>query len=141
MRAGLLAPGWDVNGGVWAFIGALTAWGLALHDPQRAWRCLGKQMLAAHARAYPGIWYGIWSGPDAFNAHFGDRPGETYVQPATPMREFPVMNSNAHAGPLLAVLKLLGVEATPEGVELRPRASGPAGAWRLTTPLATLAGA
>lgn len=141
VRAGLLPAGWDTNGGVWAFICALTVWGLALHDPEQAFRCLQKQTLAAHARAYPHVWYGIWSGPDAYNAHFGDRPGETYVQPATPMREFPVMNSNAHAGPLLALLKALGVEATPKGVRvcrLPPRA---AGAWRLTTTLDRFAGA
>lgn len=137
VRAGILPPGWDVNGGVWAFVSALTVWGLALHDPERAWRCLEKQTLAAHARAYPHVWYGIWSGPDAYNAHFGDRPGETYVQPATPMREFPVMNSNAHAGPLLALLKALGVEATPEGIVVqRPAPRGP---WRLTTSLARIA--
>ena len=140
VRAGLLPAGWDVNGGVWAFIGALSVWGLALHDPVRAWRSLEKQTLANHARTYPEIWYGIWSGPDAFNSHFGDRPGETYVQPATPMREFPVMNSNAHAGPLLGLLKLLGIEATPNGVIVQPRTASAIGAWRLSTTLAKLDG-
>ena len=140
VRAGLLPAGWDTNGGVWAFVSAITVWGLALHDPERAWRCLEKQTLAAHARAYPHVWYGIWSAPDAYNAHFGERPGETYVQPATPMREFPVMNSNAHAGPLLALLKALGVEATPEGVAVHRPPPRAAGAWRITTPLARLAG-
>ncbi len=140
VRAGLLPAGWDTNGGVWAFVSALTVWGLALHDPERAWRCLEKQTLAAHARAYPHVWYGIWSGPDAYNGHFGERPGETYVQPATPMREFPVMNSNAHAGPLLALLKALGVESTPEGVAVLRPPPRAAGAWRLSTPLARLAG-
>jgi len=135
VRAGLLPPGWDVNGGVWAAIGALTVWGLALHDPELAWRSLARQTFAAHARAYPHVWYGIWSGPDAYNSHHGERPGETYVQPATPMREFPVMNSNAHAGPLLGLLKALGVEATPEGVGAEPRAPARLGRWRLRTTL------
>lgn len=31
------------------------------------------------------------------------------MQPATPMQEYPVMNSNAHAGPLLGLLKVLAV--------------------------------
>lgn len=36
VRFGMLAPGWDCNGGVWAAINALLAWGYALHDPARA---------------------------------------------------------------------------------------------------------
>jgi hypothetical protein len=139
-RGGLLPPGWDTNGGVWAVISALTAWGYALHDPERAWRCLGKQTLAAHARAYPRVWYGIWSGPDSWNSHHGERPGETFVQPATPMREFPVMNSNAHAGPLLALLRVLGLDATPDGIASTRPAPAPAGAWRLITPVGAWAG-
>jgi hypothetical protein len=51
------------------------------------------------------------------------------------MREFPVMNSNAHAGPLLALLRVLGIEATPEGIIVEPRAPTAAGAWRLSTPV------
>lgn len=133
LRGGLLPPGWDVNGGVWAAISAFAAWGYALHDSERAWRCVAKQSLAAHARAYPDLWYGVWSGPDSWNSHLGERAGETFVQPATPMREFPLMNSNAHAGPLLALLKVLGVVATPNGVEVE-KGAGAAGAWRLRTP-------
>jgi hypothetical protein len=110
------------------------AWGYALHDSERAWRCLMKQTLAAHARAYPGLCYGIWSGPDSWNSHLGERVGETFVQPATPMREFPVMNSSAHAGPLLALFKVLGVETTADGVRVDGRAPVAAGAWRLRTP-------
>lgn len=140
VRGGMLAPGWDTNGGVWAAISALTAWGLALHDPERAWRCLCSQTLAAHARAHPRLWYGIWSGPDAWSSHHGDRPGETFVQPATPMREWPVMNSNAHAGPLLALQRVLGLEATPNGVEVVRASPAGAGAWRLVTELGSWSG-
>lgn len=138
VHLGMLAPGWDCNGGVWAAINGLLAWGYALHDPERAWANLHKQSLAAHAASYPHVWYGIWSGPDAYNAHFGEQPGETFVQPATPMQEFPVMNSNAHAGPLLALLRVLGVEADPEqGLVVRDR--GPdAPAFTLDTPLGRL---
>jgi hypothetical protein len=88
--------------------------------------------LARHARCYPDVWYGIWSGPDAYNAWFGEQPGQTFVQPATPMQEFPVMNSNAHAGPLLGLLRVLGVETTPSGLTVVPRGQ-PTG-WRLATP-------
>jgi len=135
IRYGMLAPGWDCNGGVWAAINGLLAWAYALHDPELAWRSLQKQSLAAHAAAYPNVWYGIWSGPDSYNAHYAERPGETFVHPATPMTEFPVMNSNAHAGPLLALLKVLGVEATPEGISVTPRLPEGTGPWRLSTTL------
>ena len=138
VRAGMLAPGWDCNGGVWAAMNALLAWGYALHDPELARRSLAKQSLAGHASAYPHIWYGIWSGPDSYNAHFGERPGETFVQPATPMTEFPVMNSNAHAGPLLAMLRVLGIETTADGIVVRDR--GPSPIWRLHSALGSFSG-
>jgi hypothetical protein len=135
IRYGMLAPGWDCNGGVWAAINGLLTWAYTLHDPDLAWRSLEKQSLAAHARAYPHVWYGIWSGPDSYNAHYAERPGETFVHPATPMTEFPVMNSNAHAGPLLALLKTLGVEASPRGITVTPRLPDGSGPWRLSTAL------
>ena len=135
----MLAPGWDVNGGVWA-VNGLLAWAYATVDPELAWTSVAKQSFAAHASAYPEVWYGIWSGPDAYNAWFGSRPGETFVQPATPMRDFPVMNANAHAGPLLALFKVLGLEATAEGVRVDARAPAAAGAWRLRTPQLDLRG-
>jgi hypothetical protein len=134
VRLSMLAPGWDCNGGVWAAINALLAWGVAVHDAGRAWELVQRQSLAAHTRAYPHVWYGQWSGPDAYNAHFGSRPGETFVQPATPMREWPVLNANAHAGPLLALLRTLGVETGPDGISVAPRPGGRS-EWSLTTAL------
>lgn len=137
VRAATLVPGWDCNGGVWAALNGLLTWAYALHDPELAWRSLQKQSLAAHARAYPHIWYGIWSGPDAYNAHDADLPGQTFVHPATPMTEFPIMNSNAHAMPLLAVLRLAGVETCAGGIRIEPRLTRH-GPWKLDTPLLTL---
>lgn len=136
VRFGMLAPGWDCNGGVWAAVNALLAWGISTVEPERAWRLLAKQSLAAHATAYPRTWFGVWSGPDAYNAHFGAEPGGTFVQPATPMAEFPVMNANAHAGPLLALLRVLGVETGPTGVSLVERGAAPS-PWTLSTAVGT----
>lgn len=139
VRFGMLAPGWDCNGGVWAAINGLLAWGYARHDPALAWRSLRKQSLAAHAEAYPHVWYGVWSGPDAYNAWFGERPGETFVQPATPMTEYPIMNANAHAGPLLGLLHVLGIETGPDGLEVH-HPGAPVPDWQLRTPAVRLSG-
>jgi hypothetical protein len=132
VHLGMLAPGWDCNGGVWAAIGGLLTVGLARHDPGLARESLHRQTFAAHAAAYPHVWYGIWSGPDAYNSEMGEQPGETFVQPATPMTEYPVMNANAHAGPLLALLGALGIEATPDGPVRHDR--GVLSGATLTTP-------
>jgi len=113
VRFGMLADGWDCNGGVWAALGGLTAWAYALHDPLRAEALLRRLSFAGQQAAHPEIWFGQWSGPDARNSWMGDRPGETFVHPATPMTEFPVMNSNAHAGPLLGLEKLRSLTAPP----------------------------
>ncbi len=133
VRGGILAPGWDTNGGVWPVLTSVLTWGYALHDPTRARKLLRKQLLATHARTYPDLWPGIWSGPDCYNAPYATDPGGTFVQPATPMSEFPVMNAHAHAGPLFALLKVLGLETEPDGLAVRRR--GPITRWTLDTAL------
>ena len=68
------------------------------------------------------MWAGIWSGPDGLQGPSGDRPGEAWYSQVTPMTDFPVMNNNQHAMPLLAALRVAGVEATAAGLTLTPRA-------------------
>jgi hypothetical protein len=65
-------------------------------------------------------------------------PGEPLLP--TPMREFPVINSNAHAAPLFALLRVLGLEATPERIASVRPAPAAAGPWRLVTPEGTWEG-
>jgi hypothetical protein len=128
-----LHPGWDVNGGVWAAMNGLLVWGLSRTDPEAAWAELVANSMVRHAETHPDLWYGIWSGPDAYNAAYTDRPGETFYHVATPMTDYPVQNSNRHALPLLDAVKLAGFESTPAGVVLDPRmAPGP---FSLRTPL------
>lgn len=135
VRFGALVPGWDCNGGVWAAINGLLAWGYSLYDPERALRNLYKQSLAAHSRAYPHIWFGIWSGPDAYNAHYAERPGETFIHPLTPMQEYPIMNSNAHALPLLALIKIAGFEPHGSSLRFSPNFPPSVESWRMSLPL------
>ena len=135
MKYGILAPGWDCNGGVWAALNGLLCWGYSLYDPERAWRNLEKQSLANHARAYPHIWYGIWSGPDSYNAHWAEDPGHTFIHPLTPMREYPIMNSNQHAMPLLALLRMAGIEPSGTSLDVTPRMPERFDPWNLDFPL------
>jgi len=124
-RFGMLTPGWDVNGGVWAAMNGILTWGLGLVDPARGWAELEANSLYRHATAYPRCWYGIWSGPDAYNAVGSDRPGETFVHLASPMTDFPVMNMNRHSSTLLATLRLLGLDADGDGLQIHPRLADP----------------
>jgi hypothetical protein len=115
-----LEPGWDVNGGAWhAMNGILTA-AYAGVDGKRAWNSLVKNSMMNHAEQYPELWYGIWSGPDSYNAHYAERPGETFSHFATPMVDFPVNNSNQHALPIFGALRGYGLAATEAGLAIRP---------------------
>jgi hypothetical protein len=116
----MLAPG----GQVWPAISGLLTWGYALSDPEAAWRHLARNTMAAHAVAFPTVWAGIWSGPDGLEGPMGDRPGEAWYSQVTPMTDFPVMNNNQHAMPILAALRVAGVEATAGGLRLAPHAPG-----------------
>ncbi len=114
-----LVPG----GQVWPAISGLLTWGYAASDPERAWGHLTRNTLAAHALTWPTRWYGIWSGPDGISTT-GEHAGESWWSPVTPMVDFPVLNNNAHAMPLLALLRTLGVSATARGLELAPHLLG-----------------
>lgn len=112
-----LVPG----GQVWPAISALLTWGYANAEENLAFDHLAKNTMAAHAVAFPDIWYGIWSGPDGLNGPGGDRPGESWYSPVTPMVDFPVMNNNQHSMPMLAALRVAGVDAISKGIRIAPR--------------------
>ncbi|HOO56144.1 MAG TPA: hypothetical protein PLN69_04925 [bacterium] len=114
------APGWDVNGGVWFAMNYLLSWGYGYYDRALAWNAFRKNSMAMKATLDPAIWYGIWSGPDSFNADYAPRPRETYFHLPTPMTDFPVMNLNWHACYLGALMKLCGIEPGPDGISPAP---------------------
>ena len=62
------------------------------------------------------MWFGIWSGPDAYNSVLSKNPGGTGP-------DFPVLNMHAHAWPLYTAAKLLGVEFHESGVNFHPKHS------------------
>lgn len=112
-RSSILRPGWDVNGGTWHALNSLLAWALRRADPSRAFPFLERSSMHRKAGVYPGIWHGVWSGPDAINADDAEAPGDAFYHAATPMRDFPFMNNNLHAGFLAAAIRVAGISASP----------------------------
>lgn len=102
-------PGVGTNGGIFASINGTLIWALALADKSMAWDEWSKNTLARHAATYPDMWFGIWSGPDAYNSVLAKMPGATGL-------EFPVMNMHSHAWPLYSAVKLLGLEFFETGI-------------------------
>jgi Glycosyl hydrolase 36 superfamily, catalytic domain len=110
-------PGEGLRGGTWLALQAFLVWGAAKHDPSLAcdeWR---RMTLSNHTAAYPGIWEGTISGPDAYNSPESPRAGRTWGTRDAPfaMQAFPVNNLHAHGQPLFAYLRLLGVEPDADG--------------------------
>ncbi|WP_173135208.1 GH36-type glycosyl hydrolase domain-containing protein [Kibdelosporangium persicum] len=108
---------WPAPGPVWFSVNMTLIWAAARHDPGLAWDEWRRMSLHAHAAAYPDIWSGTVSGPDAYLPPESDRPGETWAMPdmGVAMQAYPVANLHSHAQPLLAYLRLLGVEPGTKG--------------------------
>ena len=101
---------------VWPAISHLLTWGYARDDDERAFAHFARNSLAARARAFPAVWHGIWSGPDGV----ASTTGQTWASPVTPMTDFPTMNNNTHAMPLLAAVRLAGIEPHAGGIRVEP---------------------
>ncbi len=106
-------PGTGTNGGIFAAINGTLIWALACVNGDMAWDEWKKNTLARHAAVYPDMWFGIWSGPDAYNSVLSKNPGGTGP-------DFPVLNMHAHAWPLYTAAKLLGVEFHESGINFHP---------------------
>jgi len=107
------APGTGTNGGIFAAINGTLIWALTHADGAMAWDEWKKNTLARHAASYPDMWFGIWSGPDAYDSALSKHPGSTAP-------DFPVLNMHAHAWPIYNATKLLGLEFDESGLRLRP---------------------
>ena len=106
-------PGTGTNGGIFASVNGTLIWALAQVNGDMAWDEWKKNTLARHAATYPGMWFGIWSGPDAYHSVFAKQPGGTGV-------DFPVLNMHSHAWPLYTAVKLLGADFRADGVRFKP---------------------
>ncbi|MEU7895651.1 hypothetical protein AB0B45_22705 [Nonomuraea sp. NPDC049152] len=109
------APGAD--GAIWYAINMTLVWAAAAHAPELGWAWWRRMSLATHAAAYPDVWEGTLSGPDAYLPPESVRPGRTWdlAGLGVAMQAYPVANLHAHAQPLLAYLRLLGVEPDVSG--------------------------
>jgi hypothetical protein len=119
-------PGTGTNAGIFYAINGTLIWALALVDGEMAWDEWKKNGLAHHAEIYPDMWFGTWSGPDAYNSCFAKQPGSTGV-------DFPVLNMHSHAWPLYSAIKQIGADFHPKGVKLR--AGIPLDEYEINTPL------
>ncbi|NVM56224.1 MAG: hypothetical protein HWN66_21185, partial [Candidatus Helarchaeota archaeon] len=119
----ILPRGWDVNGGIWHAMNFLLTWAYSKCDIDKAYQSLLKNSMARRAEVYPHIWYGIWSGSDSYNADYVgvSNPGQTFIHPATPQTDFPIMNLNLHANFLSSIIKLVGINFTYDGLTIDPR--------------------
>lgn len=131
-KPGLFDQGTVVRGGIWPSLNQTLVWALTATDPAMAWDEWKKNSFAAHAEAYPHIWYGIWSGSDSWNAPFSKTPGAT-GSPGFRGTDFPVLNLHSHACFLYSATKLLGINFDEHGLELHPAL--PAGPYRFESPL------
>jgi Glycosyl hydrolase 36 superfamily, catalytic domain len=131
-RPGLFGAGTVVRGGIWPSLNQTLVWALAGIDPAMAWDEWKRNSFAAHAEAYPDIWYGIWSGSDSYNAPFSKFPGAT-GDPSFRGYDLPVLNLHSHACFLYSATKLLGIDFTEHGVNLKPGI--PSEAFRFESPL------
>ena len=104
------------TGGIWYAIDMTLVWAAARIAPAIAWDAWRRMSLAAHTAAYPTFWEGTLSGPDSWNGPESTRAGRTWsAAPLFAMQTYPVNNHHAHAQPILAYLRLLGVEPTVRG--------------------------
>ena len=124
-------------GAIWPSLNQTLVWALMAVNPAMAWEEWKKNSLAAHADAYPDIWYGVWSGNDSYNSPLNKRPGGAANEPYFHGTDFPVLNLHAHACSLYSASKLLGLEFTPEGLNLN--LALPSDSYRFDSPLVGVA--
>jgi hypothetical protein len=124
------------KGMIWPAISQLLTWGYCRSAPDKAWRSLLRNTFAAHAEVFPENWIGVWSAPDGLFAKSSDEnPGGSWQSSATPMIDFPVMNSNPHAMALLGLLRVCGIEPSEAGDGLVIDPHVPRERFTLDTPL------
>lgn len=116
---------------VWWSVNGMIIWGLRKYNPALAYEEWKKNSLYYHEHAYPYIWYGIWSGSEAYESVSSKYAGyaryneallqankEGKVSYGSSYNDFPVNIIHPHAWPLYTMAKLTGLEFTNDGLLL-----------------------
>jgi hypothetical protein len=106
--------GKGTTGGVWYALNGPLVWAFAAAAPGLAWHQYKANTHAAYAQAYPDNWFGVLSGPDAYDSFQAPSAG----QPA--IMDYPVQDAHAHAWQLYDTLKLAGIQPTRGGYRIDP---------------------
>lgn len=114
-------PDKPLVGGIWPVANAWLTAAYAQRAAGEAWSSFTRNTLAAHADKYPDLWYGIWTGPDSFNGPDNPRPGEADAHLVTALTDYPALNSHMHTSPIRALMDLVGVAGTRDGLRIIPR--------------------
>ena len=121
-------PGEQEEGGIWPAMNGPAMLALSRYEPGLAWQEFKKNALAWHAETYPQIWFGIWGGPDCWNAAASKRPGETWSVSnpvlALSAQQWPVMNTHSHSQWLWAAARIAGLNPTAQGYVMDPKIPG-----------------
>ena len=123
--------GMGTRGGIWYSVNMTLIWAAASIAPELAWDEWQRLSLRSHNRYLPNRWEGTLGGPDAWNSPEAERPGQTWAYPWLSMQDFPVSNMHAHGQPLLAYLRLLGVQPGAGGELMVGRGDFRSGVLRL----------
>lgn len=118
---GVGGPDRPLVGGIWPVANAWLTGAYARRDVNEAWSSFTRNTLAAHAEKYPDLWYGIWTGPDSFNGPDNERPGEADAHLVTALTDYPALNAHMHTSPLRALLDLVGIAGTRDGIRVTPQ--------------------
>jgi hypothetical protein len=107
--------GKGTTGGVWYALNGPLVWAFAAAAPGLAWREYKANTHAAYAQAYPDNWFGVLSGPDAYDSFQAPSAGQAAIM------DYPVQDAHAHAWQLYDTLKLAGIQPTRGGYTIDPR--------------------
>jgi hypothetical protein len=130
-KLGLVSQGPPITpkftAGFWYSLAGPALEGLAMRNDipgarDLAWAAFRRQTLAAHAEGYPNLWYGVWSGPDAYSTPLdsSDPGGAGCWSTAICMLNFPVTNMFSHSEPLLGSVRMAGLSANVRGFTIDP---------------------
>lgn len=114
-------PDRPLIGGIWPVANAWLTGAYARRDAGEGWSSFTRNTLAAHAEKYPDLWYGIWTGPDSFNGPDSERPGEADAHSVTALTDYPALDAHMHTSPLRALMEIVGVSGTVDGIRITPR--------------------